>query len=191
MKRFLQISIYATYPFLALSLLFLLGMPMGMAFVTGFTVENRTGEIVSITPVGTLDEEGKRGPLPVKLYAGVPLPAWNSGARRLADGESITIYYDWDDINFSEILVENAQGQQRQFIIDPNPTSDQFHMPSKSHFVIDDFPNLQVASPAVQTAANAANKRTRPVAILYLLIFGPWIVYGILRWIRRSSERRL
>jgi len=164
-------------------------MGFGAAFVTEFTVENRTDVAIVVTPVGTVGSPGAKSPLPVKLLAVFPLPALRCGGYRLAPGASVTIKYDMDDINFSEIVVETP-GRTLQLVTDPNPTSRQYHGPLKRHYEIDDLSQLAEVSLPVQAAGQAANRQLRVALIEYSLLIGPWLVYGSMALLSGHWERR-
>lgn len=139
MKLALRILLWLTYPFLALSMLLIAGMGFGAAFIADFIIENRTTQTVSVTPIGTVGKEGTKWPLPTMMFKFPPLSALRAGGFSLAPGESITVLYDMDDINFSEIVVEDGQSQQYQLVVNPNPTTNQYHAPRQRRFVIDDL----------------------------------------------------
>lgn len=189
MKRFFRILRYATYPFLAFSLLLALGTIFGIALIADFTIENRTDEIIAVTPIGSIGPQGYRAPLPVKLVPSPALTAFRSGSFRLAPGESITIYYDMDDINFSEIVVEAERGRMLQLVTNPDPTSHRYHAPRQRHFVIDDLSQLEPVPARVQTAVTVANRQRILACVEYSLLFGPWLVYSILSWLSGRWER--
>jgi hypothetical protein len=188
-KRFLRLLIYGTYPFLALSGLFLAGMGFGAGFGADFTVENRTGDSIVVTPVGTVGQKGHKAPLPVVLLTVPPLPALQAGCFGLPPGEVVTIRYDMDDINFSEIVVEDEPGRRFQLVTDPNPTTNQYHGPLQRQYVIDNLSRLDEVTPAVHGAAEAAHRQWALAAVLYLLLFGPWLAYAILTLILRRCDR--
>ncbi len=192
MRRLLRLLTYTTYPFLGLSLLLFLGMGFGAAFVADFTVENRTDTTVAVTPVGTVGA-GDRAPLPVKVLAFPllpPLPALRAGGYRLAPGEAVTIRYDMDDINFSEIVVAAGPDRVLQLVTDPNPTTNQYHGPLQRHYVIDDLARLEPVPQPVREAAQAADGQWVVAGVVYALLFGPWAVYALVTWLSRRLDRR-
>lgn len=173
---------------MALSVLLLMGMGFGVAFVTDFTVENHTGGNIAVTPVGTIGKEGRKAPLPVKML--LVLPAIHAGGFRLGPGEAITIRYDMDDINFSEIVVDDDKGQHLQLITDPNPTTKQYHRPLQRLYVIDDLAQLNVVTPAVARAAQASHGQWSLAAWEMSILFGPWLIFSALKLALRRFERR-
>jgi hypothetical protein len=183
-RKVLRLLKYATYPFLGLSLLLFAGMTFGAAYVTDFTVENRTDKAITVTPVGTFGA-GNRAPLPVKMLAFPPLPALRGGGFRLAPGESVRIPYDMDDINFSEIVVAAEPGPPLQLVTDPDPTANQYHGPLQRCYVIDDLARLEPAPPPVLEASRAADRQCVVACVMCSVLFGPWLVYALLAWLSR------
>lgn len=189
MYRFLRLLKYATYPFLYLSMLLLGGLCVGGAFVTDFTIENRTDTAIVVTPVGTIGE-GRRAPLPVVMLAFPQFPALRSGGYRLAPGESIRIQYDMDDINFSEIVVAAEPDRLLQLVTDPTPTAIQYHGPLQPHYSIDDLAQLEPVPLPVQKAAQAADRQWVVFCRINALLFGPWLMYATVLWLSRRWENR-
>lgn len=186
MERLLRFLIYTTYPFLAISILFVVsGLGFGVAFIAQFTIENRTGETISVTPVGTVGREGRKAPLPVTMFSIANLPALQRGPFPLTPGTAVTINYDMDDINFSEIVVENGQARMLQIVTDPYSTTNQYHGPRQTRYVIDDLADLSDVTPEVGEAAKSAMKVASAVRIFYAVMFGSWFAYGILRFALR------
>lgn len=181
MKLALRILLWVTYPFLVLSSLLMVGTLFTLAFVVSFSIENRTAQTIAVTPVGTAGEEGRKWPLPTVVSSILPLPAGRAGGFRLAPGESVTILYDMDDINFSEIVVEDQHGGRHQLVVDPQPTTNQYHAPSERRFVIDDLKSLSPVDPGVSVAAGRAQGHDRYAIILNVLLIAPWAAYAGLR----------
>ena len=129
--------------------------PMQAAFITEFTIENRSGETVHITPVGTVGMEGHKGLLPQFVSAFPAIPAKKESNLIVADRQSIRILYDWDDINFSEIAIRDEAGKWYQLVTDPEPTKDQYHPPHAKHYEIGKLAELPPATRDVIKAAQA------------------------------------
>lgn len=183
MARLLRLVKYAIYPFLGLSVLFASGLMFTAAFTASFTIENRTDAVLVATPVGAAGPEGDRLPLPVVLSEWLPLPAFRAGDYRLLPKKSVTIYYDMDDINLSEILVETERGRALELVTDPKPTANQYHGPLQSRYIIDDLSQLEPASLPIQVAAHAAGSQWAVAGVMYSLLLGPWLVYGTVSWL--------
>lgn len=184
-----RLSLLATYPFLVLSLLLPAGLVFGSAFIAGFVIQNDTDQPLDVTPVGTVGPQGRRSPLPVQCCRFPTFPAWQRGGFRLAPGESISILYDMDDINFSEIVVREADGISRQLVVNPNPTTNQYHAPSQRRFVIRDLTSLGPVPGPVLAASNVARLPTNGPWIMLGLILLPWPAYiGLWYLNRRISQ---
>lgn len=189
MKLLVRILIYCTYPFLAISALCFAGMGFGMAFITSFTIHNKTDTSIYVTPVGTFGAEGRKAPLPVMQYKFLPLHAFQAGHFRLAPGDSITVSYDMDDINFSEIVVEDNHGSLYQLVTDPKPTENQYHGPLQRDYVIDDLSKLDPVKTDTQAAARSALGRWKLALYMYILLFGPWLIYLPLAYASQRWEK--
>lgn len=148
-------------PLTCVPVLFLLGAvnPMQLAFITEFTVENRTAATVYVTPIGTVSHEGLRRPLPMAAWPAPCVPASQRGRLPIRTGEKIAYYYDWDDINFSELVVESQDGELRQLVVNPNPTANQYTVPKETDFVIDDLDRLGPVDRSVREAYTLAQQR--------------------------------
>ncbi|GMU24605.1 MAG: hypothetical protein AMXMBFR13_46790 [Phycisphaerae bacterium] len=189
MRLALRILRWVTYPFLALSMLLFLGMGFAGVFITDFTVENRTGQTITVTPVGTAGEQGWKRPLPTVMLPFPALATLRAGGYPLENGQSVRIRYDMDDINFSEIVVEDAQGRQFQLITDPNPTQNQYHPPRQREFTISDLTQLDPVEPRVAQAAKAAQGPQSGAILLDLLMLAPWPAYYLIcRWQRKMGS---
>jgi len=91
--------------------------PMLLVFLQSFEMYNGSGAEVWATPIGMREGSGRYGPLP--RYKSKDAPAFGSRQTHdihLRPGESVTIVYDCDDINFRHILVRTASG--RVLIVD-------------------------------------------------------------------------
>jgi len=132
--------------------------PMRQAFIIEFTVENRSESNVYVTPIGTVGPEGHRRPLPMELGKAAWAPASQRGRFPVRRGETITLYYDWDDINFSELVVETENGELRQLVVNPEPTLNQYIVPKVTDFVIDDLSRLEAVDHDVREAHAAAQQ---------------------------------
>jgi len=181
---------YATYPFLGVSLLLWVGMGFGAAFVTDFTVENRSDLPVVVTPIGAVGAAGHRVPLPTRLFRFPPLPSWQRGGYRLRSGESVTIRYDMDDINISEIVVATDVGPRRQLVVDPNPSANRYHGPVQQRYVIENVEGLEPVTAPVLEAANAAQRQGNGAMVMYSLLIAPWLAYAAVFSARFVCMRR-
>lgn len=188
LNSLVRIALIATYPLLLVSMLAFMGLLFGGAFVAKFTVENKTDKPIVVTPIGTVGNQGDRYPLPVYIW---PLPPiWSSkrGGFDISPGESIEIIYDMDDINFSEIVVHDSDGERGQLVVNPNPTDNQYHAPAQKHFIIDDLESLAAVPAPVRNASSDAQIPTNAPWIILGVLFGPWILFVVLSWLNRFSR---
>jgi hypothetical protein len=93
-----------------------------------------------------------------------------------------------DDVNFSEIVVENPAGEMRQIVANSNPTQNQYIVPSETDFVIDDFDALATV-PANVKAVAVAGKQWGRMWLVYV-VSGILILVECLR-IRVAKRQRL
>ena len=161
--------------------------PMLGAFITDIHVRNETAEPISVTPIGTVGPAGLRSPLPVYKRQ---FPAFDSpqrGGFLVPPSQSIVVYYDWDDINLSEIVIEDASGQLHQMVVDPNPTQNQYRQPSVNSFVIDGLATLDPVPPAVFIAFQEAQNPVYLWPVVSALLI-PWLTFGLLLWAYRRRR---
>ena len=191
MRRYARILVYAAlqctlvgaYIFLGVSLLLLAGSSFGAAFLTSFTVQNGLDETIYVTPVGTVGPTGSRFPLPVCRNFVIPIPSSTRGGYKLQPNETITITYDMDDINFSEIVVENDSGIVGQLIANPNPLVAQYTAPSLNHFRVQTDSLVPVPTIVANAAALARQPTSRP-RLMFLIIVVPLPTVLVLSWLK-------
>ncbi len=107
-------GLFAVVGTLLCAAIFLLNLnPFVLMFQTQFQVVNSSNETIRFTPLGIVQGSGNLRPLPRYSWSVPAVPSVQLGAFRLAPGESRTIVYDWDDIIFTRILVEDADGEYR------------------------------------------------------------------------------
>ena len=90
-----------------------------------------------------------------------------------------------DDINFSEIVVRDRNGERGQLIVNPDPTQNQYGAPAQTHFVIDDMDSLAPVPEAVHNAAREARRPNNFAWITLGVLLGPWIAFAVLSWLDR------
>jgi len=91
--------------------------PMTLMFATSFEVLNGSGEDVRIWVAGT-GESGQLGLLPLYASTMPAIPAFRNGGFRLTPGDTVRIKYDWDDYNFTMIIVRNQADQLFVHLVD-------------------------------------------------------------------------
>ena len=188
MKWLMVMFRWFLYGWTGLSGLLTVAILAPFAFMVSFTIENQTNEPLLVTPIGTVGKSGGRHLLPVLMANSVNFPAKQSSRFRLAPGESVSISYDMDDINFSEIVVENEHSEARQMVTDPSPTQRQYHGPAQQSFAIDDWNKLAPLSDAVRLVS----LEPRPYQLgcrFLVLIVSPWILLALLKVISSPSIR--
>jgi len=184
MGLILRVALVIAYFFLGLSCLMFAGMTFGAAFLSTFTVENGLERPVWITPVGTVGPDGWRSPLPVSHRFVAAIPAAVCGGYELQPNEIRSITYDMDDINFSEIVVEDATGMIGQLIVNPDPTASQYRAPTTKHFLLKADALVPVPA-AVSIAARRAQQRSNlPIVFVSILVL-PWPAVLVLSWLKK------
>ncbi len=135
--------------------------PMAMVFLTDFQISNASGETLLVTPVGTAGKRGYRHTLPLSLSSFLSIPSPFDRSFSLRAGQRRSFTYDWDDIQFSEILVMPAAGEPREVVVDSSPTENQYRRASTNHFVIPPLAQLPVARPEVRAVLNQPDRGVR------------------------------
>jgi len=112
--------------------------PLTLAFITSFTIENKLREPIYISPMGISEGSRQRRLLPQYWWPLPAIPAFQWGNFQIDSGKTRTFYFDWDDINFSEIYIKTGQWQ-KIFIVDPEAdTKDCCWEPLVKSFIIED-----------------------------------------------------
>ena len=132
-----------------------------LAFMTDCSVTNKTGEPLSVTPIGTVGPDGQRTLLPLYRTSFPYFVKSKRGDFQVRPGETFRFDYDMDDVNFSEIVVENPAGEMRQIIVNFNPTQNQYMVPDETNFVVGDFASLVPTPPSVKAVAIEAHQSGR------------------------------
>ena len=163
--------------------------PMALLFIAEIEVTNATSETLCVTPLGVRGREGRRYPLPMKTGAEVAYPSSRRGGFVIEPGEARTLFYDGDDINLSEFVIEDESGTIRMLVADPNPELDQYRYPDPNTFVIDDFDSL-VAVPEGTLAAfrDAQEPSGWPPSVIVLLL--PWATFVPLCYLWHRELKR-
>jgi len=138
--------------------------PMSRMFMFDFHITNMTSHSILVTPVGATGPSGHRTRLPLLADVRFYWPARQSGRLAIAPNETRKFTYDWDDIQFSEILVEWGD-EARLLVVNAEPTRDQYRPPPVDHFTITDMQTLPPASHEIV----ALSKERMPWGTIYLL----------------------
>lgn len=154
---------------------------MQLTFITEFEIENRTDQPLWVTPVGTFRSGGK-SVLP-QFSTPIPaIPAWRSRHLKIDPGARRRIYYDWDDINFSEIAIRDSAGVLRNLVVDPTPPTDQYYANRDDLYPIDNIHSLPNAPAGIHTAL-APNPRR---IIFWTLAIMGLVAPFLFGWLRRK-----
>ncbi len=153
--------------------------PIQIAFITDIHFTNATDESLKVTPVGAVGPHGDRFPLPVYRQRSSAYVSSQRGGFLVGPGATIEILYGWDDVNLAEIVVENMAGDVRQVVADPNPTVNQYRIPSPNAFTLTDFHSLSPVSPPTLSAFREAHSTFSVWPGLLPFLF-PWFTFTVL-----------
>ncbi|MBS0264172.1 MAG: hypothetical protein JSS02_19705 [Planctomycetes bacterium] len=189
MLRIYKVLLWGTYPFLLLSGLLWAGCVFAGGFIVTVAIHNSSAETLRVTPIGTVGNPGFKTTLPLVSGRFPYLPASQVSQLSIAPGDTLTLHYDFDDINFSEIVVHDERGGLSLLVVDPQPTVNQYHAPAQREFDIDpaeltsDIPASLVA--VIRGTAPAQNSHWS----LYAILIGPWILCSVLAILIARSRR--
>ena len=181
----LKVAFVFSYILLAFSFMTFLGQMGTTPFMFEFTVENSTDEVLIITPVGTAGRENGKYPLPIHDWNIFPMVSSKRGGYDLNPGEKITLFYDSDDINFSEIVAENSQGEFRQLVVMKNPEKNHYRVPSEHKFVIKNFDSLEPVPVHVKEAVGWAEQPCEVQFIFNCIMISPLVIYFCLLFLSK------
>ena len=160
-----------------------------LEFTADLHITNATGEVRWVTPIGAVGKQGTRSPL---FHVREAPHEWSSqlGGFEVLPGATLTLLYDWDDINLAEIVIENAENALGQLVADPQPTQGQYRPPTPNTFVISDFAALTPVSPNTLQAFLEAKEPPSIFPRAWLLLW-PWVTFPLLllAWFVRHRRR--
>ncbi|MCA9147662.1 MAG: hypothetical protein KDA92_00115 [Planctomycetales bacterium] len=136
------------------------------AFLAYCSLTNNTATTITVTPVGTAGSDGTRRLLPLYRTSFPFFKKSQRGAFEVAPNETLQFCYDMDDINFSEIVIGNADGNVRLIVVNEQPTLRQYTAPEKTDFAVTDINSLPSVPSKVKLAADMAQQ-----------LGNAWIVY--------------
>ena len=163
--------------------------PMAVVFLTEFTVVNEGANEIWVTPIGAIGQDGGRKPLPYSRFRDFYLLSEKDRDFYIPPQSSRTFVYDWDDIQFSEILIRTDRKAYRVLSTGLHPTKGQYRRPKQNHFVVGDFESLNVAEVIhLKALESSGGQRSR---ILHSLAFAGLLppVLLLLAFTRRSDNR--
>lgn len=166
-----------------LDVLFVVFAPLGMmmSFDFQFTVSNNSVEPVWITPLGAVHDDNRRRVLPMINPTSRFIPFAKRSRFRLEPGAGVRLVYDYDDIQFTDILVETTAGPSRELAVGSLRRDGQYSPPQRSSFVIPTLTRLPVARPEVSGYAAGAPRNQWIYFLMALGIVAPFS----LRYARR------
>lgn len=120
--------------------------PMAMGFLTSFEVVNSTKEDLVVTPIGSRGPEGRRGTLPIASSSGLYIMSSQRSEFVLSASSTLRLTYDWDDVQFTEILFRRPDGSHSVLETGLHPTPGQYMQQPTKHFEIADFTTFHPAT---------------------------------------------
>ena len=145
--------------------------PMGLVFMTSCSINNKSGQDIWVSPIGAVGKDGYRRPLPFYYFKILLIRSPKRTDFHIAKDKSRTFVYNWDDIQFSEILVRPEQGDIRFIVIDPNPIQHQYRKLKHNLFTVPSLSELPVAPPNLTAALSPIGTKQR-ISIYGLSVLG-------------------
>ncbi len=182
-QRVLRVAGFVLLPLFCLTCLFTCSVvnPMGLAFLTSFEVVNSTHEDLVITPIGARGPDGRRGTLPIVSSSRLYVMSSQRGEFPLPAGSTLSLAYDWDDVQFSEIVCRRRDGSHFVLPTGLHPTQDQYRQPPTKRFEVSDLAALQ---PATELHLAAVRSRSGRIPFLYVLA-GLGLLSPLCFWVSR------
>lgn len=150
---------------------------MQLAFITSFSVQNDTPNALRMTPIGSYGREASKvykGPLPTYSLPIPAVPGLRQGNFHIRPGETAFIFYDWDDIQLSELVIETPSKSLRQMVVDTCP-ADHYYSPRTDTFVVSSIDSLPEVSAEVLIGYKLASgiKGINPMLMFYIVCLIP------------------
>jgi hypothetical protein len=92
--------------------------PMQVGFITTFSVQNDSGQEIDVWPLGAPGPRFDPHVLPLFVTKIPALPDLSGGRFRIRPGGTTAVHYDWDDTNFTELLIRTGGGQYKLLPVD-------------------------------------------------------------------------
>lgn len=161
-SRSLRVAAWLTSPLLALSGLFCCNSvnPMQVVFVTEMVIVNKSREDIVVSPIGEAHGSGRLRALPTFLADMPAIMAPRDGRFPVASGTTLRLFYDFDDIAATQIIVETVAASPRELAIGSA------HGP----YVVEQIDELPEASESARTAAGGS------VLGSFLLFYFGWAI---------------
>lgn len=161
--------------------------PIALAFKTDFSVTNQSSERMHVTPVGAVGPDGERHRLPLLANTAGYWFLPNNANLVIEPGQTRQFVYDWDDIQFSELLLE-AGGQRYVLVVDSQPTVNQYRRPAETSFNVGEPTTLAPAPAHIAALADPQVLWRRTyVAVSTTVVLGYMFAKA---WKRRGHLRR-
>ena len=162
--------------------------PMQTMFISSFSVRNDSGEPLRFWTAG-VHESGQTHLLPLFATSWPALPSLRAGGFFLAARQTTRVTYDWDDYNFTAIIVRSAGGDLLAFDVDAEARqADCCYRPRKEEYVLPPLGTLRAATPAERTAREEGNFVGLRLGAIFVLPFVPVGFFWLQRRLR--SEPR-
>jgi hypothetical protein len=122
--------------------------PTKAFFFSTFSLRNNLPQAVTVTPAGKISGSEKRSNLPYFLNFPIMVRSIKTGRFDIAPGDNRRFIYNWDDITFSEIVVE--VGSEKRMIVIDSPKSP----PEEMEFNITNINLLPIAPDNIALVTN-------------------------------------
>jgi hypothetical protein len=167
-KRLLLVAGFILLPLFGLTLLFAINMlnPLARVFLVPFEVVNSTDENLVITPIGAQGPDGERRTLPISSSSWLYLLSSQRTEFSLPAGATLSLTYDCDDVQFTEIVCRRPDGSHVVLPTGLHPTEGQYRAPPVSRFEFADLTALQPATGQHMAAVRARSRKIKPYYIL-------------------------
>jgi len=165
---------------LPLTLLFEAVNPMEEDRIAEFTVENRTGETIYLTPIG--DDSHQSRPLPLCNSHMHSIPDSEYARIPIHSGQAITLHYDRYEAIVSWLVVETNDGTLRQRSVYPHSRSEG----GSDHWVIERVSELDPVEASVHAAYNEARTKQNPFPLTLTACTLPSLLFLPLLWWHRK-----
>jgi len=160
--------------------------PMALVFLAEFEIENRTGVPIWVTPLGAVGKAEERCTLPYSVSRFLYIDSPRRREFKIAPDDSRRFVYDWDDIQFCEILVRTEKGDYHVFSTGLHPVNDQYQRPPTNRFVISEPAALPRAEPFQLDALQRGNRK--PMLLVFGALGALCPIFLILRAAREKTR---
>ncbi len=119
--------------------------PMLLVFLETFDIANESGETIAITPIGATETAHRLRELP-SFQEDYP-PARDAVSRNIpmAPGQRIKYTYDWDDVNFTHIVIRGPDGVVRALATDYRIEEGCCGPPKRDEYIIPPLSEIPMA----------------------------------------------